>query len=119
MVTYYFNFRSTVRGHLQKIEWNQRLFHCIQLKTWGNVTVNCFFIILSPFRINVSIIIPVSAAMSDGDVIRLNRMYNCGPEYNTGDNLPAETTATPTEAANSNEKSTIFGMFIFKIIPAN
>lgn len=55
--------------------------------------------------------------MSDGDVIRLNRMYDCGPEYNTGDNLPAETTTTPGEVENRNEKSTIFGVFILKIFP--
>lgn len=66
-----------------------------------------------------SIIITVSTAMSDGDVIRLNRMYECGQEQSTVDSLPAETTSNPREAASGNKKSTIWGMFIFKIIPKN
>lgn len=65
------------------------------------------------------IISPVSIAMSDGDVIRLNRMYKCGPAYNTGDNPPAQAKSAPSEIENHKPKSTIFGMFIFKIIPGN
>lgn len=63
--------------------------------------------------------------MSDGDVIRLNRMYHCGPPYNSGNNPPDESKVTPNEIENQprtekpKQKSSLFGMFIFKIIPEN
>lgn len=67
------------------------------------------------------IISPVSIAMSDGDVIRLNRMYKCGAAYETGDNPSTESKSTSSEIETENRTSTatIFGMFVFKIIPGN
>lgn len=73
------------------------------------------------------IMFPVSLAMTDGDVIRLNRMYKCGPAYNTGDNPPAQTIPTttttqiekqePEQQRQRHRNSSILGIFIFKIIP--
>lgn len=68
--------------------------------------------------------------MSEGDVIRLNRMYKCGSAYNTGDNPKAQPKPTSkSENENENENrnhesksttaSSLFGMFIFKIISGN
>lgn len=73
----------------------------------------------------VPIIFAPSAAMSDGDVIRLNRMYKCEPAANTVDNPPAQSKSTSSEMENANRQQTqtskpsIFGMFIFKIIWGN
>lgn len=74
--------------------------------------------------------------MSDGDVIRLNRMYKCGPAFNTGDNPPAQPKSTTAEGESTSREienprhetvqaeipklnQTLFGIFIFKIIPWN
>lgn len=47
-------------------------------------------------------------------------MYKCGPEYNTGDNPPAQPKSTSTEIENHKQhNTTMFGMFIFKIIQGN
>lgn len=67
------------------------------------------------------IISPVSIAMSEGDVIRLNRMYKCGTTDNGGNNLtvPVESTSISNEIEKHEPKSTLFGMFIFKISREN
>lgn len=77
-----------------------------------------------------AIIFPVSVAMSEGDVIRLNRMYKCGPLYQT----QTSNTMQPTQPETGNEsrektsseienvkhkKSKLFGIFIFKDIGEN
>lgn len=62
--------------------------------------------------------------MSEGDVIRLNRMYHCAAPYNSGNNPPDQQNSTSAEKVGKQpgpvkQKSSIFGMFIFKIIPEN
>lgn len=83
-----------------------------------------------------AIIFPVPLAMSEGDVIRLNRMYKCGPLHQTQpfqqsistqptqaatsveekeDTTPDESKPTENEIENSGQKkSKLFGMLIFK-----
>lgn len=67
------------------------------------------------------IISPVSIAMSEGDVIRLNRMYKCGTAYNCENNLPEPVASTTisNEIEKHEPKSTLFGMLIFKISREN
>jgi hypothetical protein len=88
-----------------------------------------------------AIIFPVSIAMSEGDVIRLNRMYKCGPlqtseQSHQGDAIRSTQSVTGIErrktsspeasksAGNEIEivkpkKSKLFGVFIFKEIGEN
>lgn len=77
-----------------------------------------------------TIIFPVSIAMSEGDVIRLNRMYECGPLYEKQQFLQGNESKGETSSGGSrtavNEIETVkqkrlklFGMFIFKDIGEN
>jgi hypothetical protein len=54
--------------------------------------------------------ISTHSAMSDGDVTRLNRMYKCGPPYNSDEKSAAPQIETTSHSPN------LFGVFIFKYL---
>lgn len=128
---------TTVRRRSPSIDRFRQSRRCIRPAIWGNAKVKQLF--RNPIALEMSlhtrsttqivnyvpIIFPAAKAMSEGDVIRLNRMYHCGPAYNSGNNPPDPLNATSNEIENQprmekpKQKSSIFGMFIFKIIPEN